>query len=449
MNKGKIWPTILVLSSTVLVFTLLLIYLNILLFKLKKEKIEAQSQNLVSQSFFAIPYNAEGLHNFVNELREQTQTEVPRTQLLSRLKDIFKEYSTVSSSIDTVFSQIGLSVDYEWTVSIPKFEIRDSDTTLALIDSKNKRSEELILYGKNTISQDASQYVFYKIGGHHFNQVNLYIEFSNIYSVIARQLIFVLIADVLLILLFAAAMRYSINTLIQQHKTVNLQTDLLNAVSHEFNTPLSSIQIGGQALLKLKEKADSNLIKEIANGIIRQQKYLKNLVDQILTLGVSESQKLILETSIYNANELIKDIGDKWMEGKNASDVIFKVEDISQSEIAIDPHLLKLALFNIFDNSLKYADKTPVEIKLRGEIQGKKINIIIEDNGPGMNAFDLKNGLKKFYRGRGSKNSKGRGLGLGLYLVNQIAKMHRGNCKIESNEGMGTKVIIALPVYNG
>ena len=92
--------------------------------------------------------------------------------------------------------------------------------------------------------------------------------------------------------------------------------------------------------------------------------------------------------------------------------------------------------------------KLLVEINLRGALQGKKINIIIEDNGPGMNAFDLKNVLKKFYRGSGSKNSKGRGLGLGLYLVNQITKMHKGICKIES-EGMGTKVIIALPVYNG
>ena len=359
MNKGKIWPTILVLSSTVLVFTLLLIYLNILLFKLKKEKIEAQSQNLVSQSFFAIPYNAEGLHNFAGELIDNKQTEVPINQLLSRLKYIFKEYNTVSSSIDTVFSQIGLSVDYEWTVSIPKFEIRDSDTTFALIDSKNNRSNELILFGKNIISPDASQYVFYKIGSHHFNQVNLYIEFSNIYTLIARQLIFVLFADVLLILLFVAAMRYSINTLLRQHKMVNLQTDLLNAVSHEFNTPLSSIQIGGQALLKLKETSDSNLINDIANGIIRQQKYLKNLVDQILTLGISESHKLILETSIYNAYELIKDIGDKWMQGKDASEIFFKVEDLPQCEIAIDPHLLKLALFNVFDNSLKFADKTP------------------------------------------------------------------------------------------
>lgn len=416
---------------------------------MKKEKIETQTQNLVSQSFFAIPYNEEGLHKYVEILLEQEQTKIPTNLLQSKLKEIFKEYNSIDTKIDTVFSQLGLDVNFEWTISIPKFEIRDKDKTIAIIESKNDRLKELILFGKNNISPHAAKYIFYKIGSHHFNQVNLYIEFLNIYALIARQLIFVLIADILLIFLFAAAMRYSISTLLQQHKRVTLQTDLLNAVSHEFNTPLSSIQIGGQALLKEKVQEDSILIENIAHGIIRQQKYLKNLVDQILTLGISESHGSILENGIFSTNELIHDIGNKWMEGKKTEEILFKFGDFPNCEIVVDPHLLKLALFNVFDNTLKYADKSPVEINLWGELKGKKLKLFIHDNGPGMNSFDMKSAFKKFYRGKATKDSKGRGLGLGLYLVNQIVKIHKGKCFIDSQPGKGTKIIINLPVYNG
>ncbi|NAS32000.1 hypothetical protein GTQ40_13525 [Flavobacteriaceae bacterium R38] len=446
MYKSKIWPTLLMLSSAILVFLLLLIYLNILLFRLKKEKIEVESQNLVSQSFFSTLYNEKGLHIYVDELLEQEINQVPIEQMRSRLQNIFKDYDTISAKIDTVFSQMELAVDYEWTISTPRFEIRNAEKTIALVDSKNKRAAELVLYGKDVISPDATQYLFYKIGDNYFNQINLYIEFTNIYTVIAKQMILVIVIDIFLVFLFAAIMRHSIKTLLRQHNIVTLQTDLLNAVSHEFNTPLSAIQIGSQTLLKLEERADSNVISEIAHGIIRKQKYLKNLVDRILTLGISESKGITPDIDIYNADELINDIVKKWMEDKNVAAVHFEIGDLPDCQVNIDPHLLKLTLFNILDNALKYADKEPVTINLWGIQVGKRIKIFIKDNGPGMSVSDLKNVFKKFYRGEHSKNSK-RGLGLGLYLVKQILKIHNGTCQIKSNKDEGTTVIITLPLY--
>lgn len=434
-----------ILGSVILVFSFLLIYLNILLFELKKEKIEAQSQNLISQSFFSIPYNEEDLHQYVEELMNRQSDEISIHELKPRFQSIFSEYNTVATKIDRVFAQMGLKVRYKWTISIPKFEIRDSDKITALIDSKNERSKELVLFGKSEIKPEATPYLFYKIGDHHFNQVNLYIEFLDIYTVIAKQLVPIIIVDVFLILLFILTMRHSIRTLLQQHKMVRLQTDLLNAVSHEFNTPLSTIQIGGQALLKLKERADSDIINEVAHSIIRQQGYLKNLVDQILTLGISERKEPTIDTGVYVVEAFIKDIGNRWMEDKNKAEVFLKMQRFPDCEVMIDPHLIKLMLFNILDNALKYSDKKPVVIELWGSIKGRKLNLFVHDNGPGIHTLDVKNILKKFYRGKNAKNSKG--LGLGLYLVDRIIKMHQGTCKIGGNTEEGTKVTITLPIY--
>jgi signal transduction histidine kinase len=448
MLNRKIQPTIIVLISTILVFALLLIYLNIVLFELKKEKIETQSQNLISEAFFSTPYNSKGLAKYVQQINDRGINNISSGELQTDLKEIFRAYESVSLDIDTVFNRLGLKLDYEWSITIPKFEIRDSLGSAVLIDSKNINSDDLVLYGKERVSNDASKYVFYKIGTYHFNQINLYIEFLNIYSVIAKQLIAVLIADILLVILFTLAMMHSIKTLIRQQKLVTLQTDLLNAVSHEFNTPLSSIRVGGQALLKLKDHNDQAIIYNVAHGIIRQQQYLKRLVDQILAIGMSENKKSIVDIEIFRADILIDEIRKKWISASTKNNQIVEIEGIPGCDIAVDPHLLELALFNIFDNSVKYADNNTLQIKISGELKRNKLQINILDNGPGIAADELKNVTKKFYRGSAVKKSKGAGLGLGLYLVNQIIKIHKGSCEIKCEKGAGTKVIIILPVKN-
>ncbi len=445
MFNRKIRPTILVLISTILVFVLLLIYLNIVLFQLKKEKIETQSDDLISQAFFSIKHNTTGLNNYVNNIIDSENGAVSLNNLQNELRNIFYNYKTVSTKIDTVFEQLGLNLKYEWTITVPKFEITDSLVTTSLIDSKNKRTNDIVLYGKEHISEDASRYVFYKIGNQHFSQINLYIEFKNIYSLIARQLVAVLIADILLIILFTMAMVHSIKTLLKQQRIVTLQTDLLNAVSHEFNTPLSSIRIGGQALLKLKDNGDPVTINNVATGIIRQQQYLKNLVDQILAMGVSENRRTVIDGEVFRAHILVDEIVRKWTVATENEKAV-ELGKIPDCEITVDPHLIELALINIFDNSVKYAQSPTLQIKIDGELRKNKLRLSIYDDGPGIASADLKNVLSKFYRGKAVKEAQGSGLGLGLYLVNQIIKIHKGSCEVESQDGEGTKVIIVLPV---
>ncbi len=446
MNKRNIWPVILILSSSIFLFVGLLVYLNLTLVQLRKDKLISDSMNAVSESFFAVPFNNEGMEEFVQNLIESDRKDIPRNELRAKFQEVLVQYKSLSKHIDTIFKQLGFDLKYDWTISVPKFELRYNDTTLILYDSNIQRSSELILFGKPEISEDAFKYLFYKTGSRHFEQVNLYIEFTNFYQVFSQQMILVYLVDILLIFLFAAAMRYSAKTLLLQRRTMNLQTDFLNAVSHEFNTPLSSIRIGGQALMKLRGSTNQDMITEFAGGILRQQSQLQNLVDQIVTIGVSENPNFILDENWRCAKDIITENVKIWSEGKDIRDVSIQIGDLPEGDIKTDLQLFRLVLNNLFDNAYKYCDSHPVLIKLWGEQHRRSYRIFISDQGPGISELDLKLVLKKFQRGQDVGGVKKKGLGLGLYLVERIMKLHNGNVEIKSKIGEGTQVILNLPV---
>lgn len=388
------------------------------------------------------------MREYAEELIESGETEISRDDLASTLRDLFANYASANGNIDTIFKEMGYDIKYNWTVSMPKFELRPGDEVISLIDSHNSRNQELILFGHQNISEEASQYLFYKIGGVYFGQVNLYIEYINVFQVIGKQMVTVFLIDILLMLLFLAAMIYSMKTFMMQRRILNLQTDFINAVSHEFNTPLSSIRIGGQALLKIKAVSNQNMLEEFAGGILRQQKHLQNLVDQILTIGVSENPNFILDENWRCAKDIVTEDVKIWLDGQNIKDVSILIGELPKGDIKVDLQLFRLVLNNLFDNARKYGGDLPVEIKLWGEIREKEYRIVIADKGRGISEIDLKLVFKKFQRGQDNGGDKQKGLGLGLYLVDRIMKLHNGSVEIKSKIGEETQIALILPVHH-
>ena len=114
--------------------------------------------------------------------------------------------------------------------------------------------------------------------------------------------------------------------------------------------------------------------------------------------------------------------------------------------IKADPEKLKMALYNIIDNGIKYTNKGGVTIKLK--VENSRLKIIVKDTGAGISKEDRKVLFTRlFERGKEAKRLHGTGKGIGLYIAFHIIKAHKGKIWAESEgRGRGSTFYVELPI---
>ena len=165
-------------------------------------------------------------------------------------------------------------------------------------------------------------------------------------------------------------------------------------------------------------------------------------------MSMFERQKATLKMKEVNANELIEGVIHTFA---------LKVEKyngrITSDLSALDPMIFvdemhfTNVIFNLMDNAVKY--KKPEEellLTVRTWNENNKLCISIEDNGIGIKKENLKKIFEKFYRVHTGNLHDVKGFGLGLAYVKKIIQDHKGTIRAESELGVGTKFIIALPL---
>jgi signal transduction histidine kinase len=113
----------------------------------------------------------------------------------------------------------------------------------------------------------------------------------------------------------------------------------------------------------------------------------------------------------------------------------------------INPSLFDMLLMNLLTNAVKYNHAQPPEVEISFEVQGKKLYIHFKDNGIGIDKSQKKKIFRKFYQAGKSDDMSARGSGLGLYLVDHIAKIHKGKIQVSSQGlGKGSTFTLTLPL---
>ncbi|MBR5371182.1 MAG: HAMP domain-containing histidine kinase, partial [Oscillospiraceae bacterium] len=107
-----------------------------------------------------------------------------------------------------------------------------------------------------------------------------------------------------------------------------------------------------------------------------------------------------------------------------------------------DKNRIRQVFINVIDNAIKYSDKGgSVHITAEAAEDNNAVRIVVQDTGCGIKASDLAKVKTKFYK----PNHTRRGSGIGLAVADEIVTMHHGSLELESEEGVGTTVIITLP----
>jgi len=203
------------------------------------------------------------------------------------------------------------------------------------------------------------------------------------------------------------------------------RTDMLAGVSHDLRTPLTRMKL--QLSLLKDEKAKSELEFDIGE--------MTAMLDSYVSFVRTETSEPIENISI---NLIIKEI----FKNINDEKCTITLEEKNNIQTSGRPIQIKRAFQNIIDNSLRYANKINILIKLKEE----GCEIIISDNGPGIPKENFEDVFKPFFTLDPSRNKLKGESGLGLSISRDIIRSHGGDIKLDKSKIGGLKTTISLPI---
>jgi two-component system sensor histidine kinase KdpD len=223
-------------------------------------------------------------------------------------------------------------------------------------------------------------------------------------------------------------------------KSEHLYNTLLNSISHELRTPISTIAGAASSLTNETTLNDpvkrSFLLQDIGDSAER----LNRLVENLLDMSRITSGRLTLKLEWCDAGDVIG-VAVKNMEKRLAGRPIMIKHDPQTPLVLMDFILINQVLSNLLDNACAYTPaQAPIEI-ITQAIPGKLVISVI-DHGPGIPEADLERIFEKFYRLPGSASG---GTGLGLSVSRGIVEAHGGQLIAENVPGAGARFSILLP----
>ncbi|MBQ9481681.1 MAG: HAMP domain-containing protein [Clostridia bacterium] len=219
-----------------------------------------------------------------------------------------------------------------------------------------------------------------------------------------------------------------------------LKNDFIANVSHEFKTPLATIQ--GYSTLLQDENLSPSEREAYTRYIIDATKQLSTLTSNILKLSKLENSETDLTKTRFDAAEQIRQ-AILFLETQWAIKNIDMDIDLAPAEVYLSEELMMQVWLNLVGNAVKFSDYAG-KIIIRGEKENRAYKVTIKDYGCGMNDETRARLFEKFYQGDNSRSREGNGLG--LTLVKKILDISGGNIFVESEEGKGSEFTVELPL---
>ena len=247
----------------------------------------------------------------------------------------------------------------------------------------------------------------------------------------------------LFIVLVSSSALYQI---IQQKKISEIKTDFINNMSHEFKTPIATINLALDAISNPKTKSIPEKVERYVSMIREENSRMLTQVENVLRISQLERSSNPIKMSKVDLHSVINDaishieliLNDK----SGSLTKKFKATDVEV--LGNKSHLTNITV-NLLDNALKYCESTP-KIIVETFNEDDDFILKVSDNGLGMSPVVQKKIFDKFYRATSGNIHNVKGHGLGLAYVKKIVDIHKGEIKLESKENYGTTFEIRLPL---
>ncbi|WP_164670742.1 sensor histidine kinase [Virgibacillus doumboii] len=224
-------------------------------------------------------------------------------------------------------------------------------------------------------------------------------------------------------------------------QTEEKRQEFVSNVSHEFQSPLASIQGFSQAL---REEEMTEIDRTHYLSIIeKESRRLSQLSKQLLTLShLDQEMNEIKKINVNLSNQLREVIvSTEWL--WREKEIMMEMGDIDFTIMA-DPELLHQVWMNLVTNALRYMESGGT-VKIDGTKVKDEVHITVEDNGIGIAQADIPHLFDRFYKVDKARTRTENSTGLGLSIVKKIVELHKGTIMVESEHGKGSRFHVTLP----
>ncbi len=266
------------------------------------------------------------------------------------------------------------------------------------------------------------------------------VRFPSKTSYLASRLDIWLISS-LITLVVTVFFGYAMFVILRQKRLSEVQRDFVNNMTHEFQTPISTIRIATDVLSQPKIMEQPERLKKYVQIIRQENNRLKTQVETVLNTARLERGKMELDVQLQELHSLINEV----VEGVQAElEDNLKVElNATKSSIYADRTQLVSLIRNLLENAIKYSPRPP-SITIRTENVNDTLVFSVADKGIGIPKESITKIFNKFYRVPTGNLHNVKGFGLGLSYVNQIIKAHKWQISVESEVGEGTTFKVTM-----
>lgn len=267
-------------------------------------------------------------------------------------------------------------------------------------------------------------------------------HYQNIKSRFQRQKLMIIGEGLVFLVLLSAGSIKLWQTFRKEIFLAQQQSNFLLSITHELKSPLASMKLSLQTLLKRSALEDK--FQKLVENSVEDVDRLDNMVGNILYAARMEDSSLALSPEMENISNLTNDILKKT--GTTYRDSICIKSNIKENIlIEIERSAFTSALLNLVENAIKYSrGKANVEVSLHQD--NDYVVLEVRDNGIGIPEKERERVFKKFYRIGNEETRNTKGTGIGLFIVKRVVDLHKGKISISDNSPMGTVVRVLLPV---
>ncbi|HAJ82393.1 MAG: sensor histidine kinase [Zunongwangia sp.] len=327
--------------------------------------------------------------------------------LASRHLNTKFEYAVYSNSIETGVHSENFDVSHPATYGVPLFVDREGNSSYQLL-----------------------------------------VNFNGKKGVVLSSVTLMAVLSIVFTLIIVIAYSSALSQLIRQRQISQIKTDFINNMTHEFKTPIATINLALDAIKNPKIISDQTKVFRYLQMIRDENKRMHAQVENVLRISKLEKNELDLNKERLQLHDIILDA---------ITHVELIVEDrggyiqthfgaLKSSILANQDHFTNV-IVNILDNAIKYSEEEP-SIDIYTENVKHYIIVKIRDQGAGMTRGVQKKIFEKFYREHTGDIHNVKGHGLGLAYVKQILDDHHGQITVNSEKGKGSTFIIKLPLIS-
>ncbi|MBN1299931.1 MAG: HAMP domain-containing histidine kinase [Melioribacteraceae bacterium] len=336
--------------------------------------------------------------------------------------------SALDSLISIELAEKGITAEYS-------FALFENDTKL--ITSGNPSDADKLLASYHTVRLNPSSIFATE------SFISLY--FPGEKSYLIKSISLVLILSVILIIIISLVFYNTVRMLIRQKKITSVKNDLINNITHEFKTPISTISLACEALNEPVLIGNPDSLSKYTRMINEENLRLSHLVENLLDAAVMERGEIVLAKEIFNIHETIERCIDKYrLKVEQKGGAIITGFSSSDPDIFADEFHISNCINNILDNAFKYSKEKPTII-VNTFSDKDYFNIEIADKGIGIKKNNHEKIFETFFRVPTGNIHDVKGNGIGLSYAKKIIGLHGGTIRVESKLNEGSKFIINIP----